>query len=249
MTAPSDYYEDYWSESGVAPQGMLLPTIERLLTKTIPVGAHVLDLGCGDGRAVGPFLVSRGCTYVGADVSANALARAEALGLTTRLIDDAGNLPWPDGQFGAVTCFEVLEHLFDPRAAVGEVFRVLAPGGLMVVTVPNVAYWTRRVELALLGRWNPLGDMESVERPWRDPHIRFFTVDALRRLFLEVGFYRVTVGGHSGAALAHVPIIRSVMRSGWKPEASSIYRALQSRWPGLFGYGLYAVARKPPQGR
>src|SRR5688572_1047700 len=150
MTAPSDYYQEYWPEDGVAPQGMLLPKVERLLAKAIPTGSQVLDLGCGDGRAVGPFLLSRGCTYVGADISENALARAQALGLTTQLIDDAGDLPWPDGQFGAVVCFEVLEHLFDPSAAVSEALRVLAPGGSMVVTVPNVAYWIRRVELAVL---------------------------------------------------------------------------------------------------
>src|SRR5687767_15516139 len=130
MQAKPEYYERYWSEEGVAPAGTLLPAIRRVLDTAISEGSNCLDLGCGDGRAAGPYLLSRGGTYVGADVSREALERARTIGLDTRLIEDASDLPWDDGTFDAIVCFEVLEHLFDPQAALREARRVLAQGGV-----------------------------------------------------------------------------------------------------------------------
>ena len=48
--------------------------------------------------------------------------------------------------FTVVVCFEVLEHLFAPHLAVAEMHRVLEPGGVLIATVPNVAYWRRRLD-------------------------------------------------------------------------------------------------------
>jgi predicted SAM-dependent methyltransferase len=139
-----------------------------------------------------------------------------------------------------VLAVEVLEHLFEPLKAAEEFYRVLKPGGVLFVSLPNVAYWRRRLELLLLGRFDPLGDDLSVEQPWRDPHVRFFTPRTLRRMLSSVGFM-VDVHGYAGAALADIPKIGRVLNGRQSP----MYRWAQARMPNLLGRRIYAVAVKP----
>ncbi len=87
-----------------------------------------------------------------------------------------------------------------------EIFRVLRPGGVLLATVPNVAYRRGRAELALLGRFDPYGDDRSVVQPWRDPHIRFFTIGSLRRILQMTGDSPITISGHGGMLLSDIPL-------------------------------------------
>lgn len=96
---------------------------------------RVLDVGAG----VGGFLEELGalggalhCTE--RDPEAARLCRER--GLARCLRADATALPYADESFDLVTLFDVLEHLDDDRAALGEVLRVLAPGGLVLVSAP-----------------------------------------------------------------------------------------------------------------
>jgi hypothetical protein len=104
--------------------------------------------------------------------------------------------------------------------------------------VPNVAYWRRRVDLALFGRWHPYGDDQSVQAPWRDPHIRFFNRGAMARMLRQSGFGKVEVRGHGGAFLRDVPVLRRLGRG----SVSRGYRAFERLAPALFASRLHAVA-------
>jgi SAM-dependent methyltransferase len=179
--------------------------------------------------------------YVGVDISAAAIAQAQAAGLDARLIADAAQLPFPACSFDLAVCFEVFEHLFDPLAATRDIFRVLSPGGLLIATVPNVAYWRRRLDLALLGRWNPLGDESSVREPWRDPHIRFFNPATMKRM-LQRGGFLVEVGAHGGSLFRDLPYCGRRFRG--RPE-NSIYAKIERLSPSLLGYRVHAFARRP----
>ena len=117
---------------------------------------RLLDVGCGSGylakllKAQVPGLVVNGV-----DISSQALDRARAHVDQVWQVDlDKSDLPASAGQYELVTCVEVLEHLYDPDHALGEIARVLASNGRAVVTVPNLAYWRYRLDL-LRGRVPP----------------------------------------------------------------------------------------------
>lgn len=232
------YYQEYWSvtKRDEAPAWFL-----DLLGATIPRGGRYLDYGCGDGVYLGRWLSARAEAYVGVDVSQAAVDRARSFGLDARVIDEQGTLPFTDNSFDTAVSVEVLEHLFRPDLAAAEIRRILRPGGTLFATVPNVAYWRRRLDLALLGRWNPLGDERSVNEPWRDPHVRFFSVTALRSMLARSGYEHVHVGGHGGGVLCDLPVPARVRRR----RASSAYRRLEAYMPAMLGARLHVVARKP----
>jgi SAM-dependent methyltransferase len=127
-----------------------------------------------------------------------------------------------------------------------EIKRVLRPGGRVLITVPNIAHWRQRLELGLLGRWNPYGDDRSRHEPWRDPHIRFFTEASLRRLLAACGLEVVDLGAISGPFLHELPILRR-LAPGDRP--SRLYETLVTRAPQLFGRRLYVLGRKSPARR
>jgi SAM-dependent methyltransferase len=241
------YYERYWTPAGFMPTGHgPFPELKDVLERHARPGESWLDVGCGDGGTAGVWLHERGCRYYGADISDSAVAKARARGLNAAVVRDAADLPFQDESFTGVLAVELLEHLFAPQLAVREFHRLLKPGGILFVSLPNAAYWRRRLELLLLGRFDPMGDDLSIEEPWRDPHIRFFTPRTLGRMLAREG-YAADVRGYAGAFLADTPKIGQRLNG----RSSRLYRWAERRLPNLLGRRIYAVAVKGavPDGR
>ena len=242
----AEYYEAYWSVGGFAPAGALTSPVRRILERHVQPDDTCLDVGCGDGRAAGVWVSVRGATYVGVDISPEATAQAAAVGLDARVIDDASRLPFGDGAFDSVVCLEVLEHLFEPQHALREIRRVLKPGGTLILTVPNVAYWrhastcsasdagTRSVTTA---PWINLGATRTSDssrskrcaacsRPSASTSVR--AADTAERCSATSHLRRLcrTRGGWA------VP--------SWRPNP--VYGAAERWLPSLLGYRLHAVA-------
>ena len=91
------------------------------------------------------------------------------------------------------------------------------------------------------GRFIPLGDQLSLEQPWRDPHIRFFTAQTLPRMLRGTGFGVVWLSGSTANVLEDVPVIGRLSR---RHEAGSVSRRLGERFPGLFGQRLLCLAER-----
>jgi methionine biosynthesis protein MetW len=230
------YYDRFWSgeqERHYEPE----PRLKELILDGVTAQTGVLDVGCGSGNSYAPELARRAATYTGVDVSANAVAAACAAGLDARVIEDAAKLPFPDDSFDHVVCIEVLEHLFAPHEAAAEIRRVLRPGGRLVASCPNVAYWRLRANM-VFGLWNPAGDELAIERPWRDPHIRFFSPKTLERMLRMSGFGQVDTGAHGGRFLDHATSRPTDLGQ------SSAYRIVERRVPSLLGMTVHAVAVK-----
>jgi SAM-dependent methyltransferase len=102
-------------------------------------GRRVLDLGCRYGALTQAY--AGGNDVVGVDVDREALAEAAKLGIETRWADVDEPLPFEDGSFDVVVSNSTLDHfpsLDDVESAVRELQRVLAPAGLLIVTLDNL---------------------------------------------------------------------------------------------------------------
>ena len=106
--------------------------------------AIVVDLGCGSGVMLAEVLQAKaGWTGFGLDISRASVAYARRLAEHKRVGRrshfqrcNIADLPFVTGSVDLVIASEVIEHLPEPRAALTEIARVLAPGGFLVLTVP-----------------------------------------------------------------------------------------------------------------
>jgi len=113
--------------------------LQQLLADLLPVGARCLDLGAGTG-ATGAWLADR-AELVAADFEPVALELHRERHPTAAVVAcDARAIPFADATFDAVLCVTVLCHrsIESPAAAVGEMVRVLRPGGVICLWEPGV---------------------------------------------------------------------------------------------------------------
>ena len=121
-------------------------TLERLGAE---LEGTVLDFGCGEVPYRHLF-----SDCIGADLPGNPQADIE--------IGPDGTLPLGDGSVDAVLSTEVLEHVEDPRIYLGECFRVLKPGGRMLLSTPGIFVW--HPDPVDYWRWTSQGLRVEVER-------------------------------------------------------------------------------------
>ena len=117
-------------------------------------GKSVLDLGCGGGFMAEP-LARQGAHVIGVDPSAPAIAAAKRHAQESGLAIDyrvgtGEQLPVADGAVDIVVCVDVLEHVRDLDAVIGEIRRVLKPGGLFLFDTINRT-WLSKLVIVVLG--------------------------------------------------------------------------------------------------
>ncbi len=144
----------------------------RELLQGIPVGAkRVLDVGCGAGALGKVLKEERGVEEVcGVEFIEEAYLRAvDVLDRVYLGNIEEMTLPFEDGHFDCIICADVLEHLVEPEAVLRKLDRVLAPHGVIVISIPNA----RNFEvLHMLGQ----GCWTYYEQGIMDAtHLRFYT--------------------------------------------------------------------------
>jgi SAM-dependent methyltransferase len=180
-----------------------LPVLAAL--RGIPAGASVLDVGCGRGQ-LGEAARALGLRVTGLELHPDACAvardrldRLVEADLTDHAQVDAA---LGDERFDAVVFSDVLEHVPWPAAVLGAYRPRVAPGGVVIVSVPNVASWDSRLRL-LAGRFR-YEDTGLMDRT----HLRFFTVDTARELVEQAGFRVVGQRGDPMIARAALPWLK-----------------------------------------
>lgn len=197
-----------------------------LLVELLGAPKEVLDCGCGSGD-LAAYLSKSGFRVTGVDIASSRVAEARAKGVTVIEGDLESEETWsrlPQG-WPAILFSDSLEHTRDPEGVLLMARRSLAPGGVVVIGTPNVAFW--RIRTALLrGRW-----VYESEGICDRTHLRFFTMRSVRELVEASGF----------------TVDRLLPLPGWSPGLPR-WRALLHATtaiarPELFGTGFLIRAR------
>lgn len=155
----------------------------KLLLELIPAAGTVLELGCAGGHLTEKLQQRRhSVTAVdifpyGAAKSAPFAVKAFDIDLDRHVLGERLR----GQQFDCVVLADTLQHVRSPTRVVTDALSLLAPGGTVVVSVPNVAHIDARLML-LQGQWayKPTGALA-------DSHLRFFTRDSLQSLLADCG--------------------------------------------------------------
>lgn len=185
----------------------------NVVTRHVKQG-RLLDVGCATGDFLSEMKHQPGWTVAGIEPSVHAAKYArDAVGvpIASGTLNDA---PFAPASFDAITMWDVLEHVYDPRSVIAESVRLLRPGGVLVINHPNLDSIDRRI----FGRlW--LG----YELP---RHLYLFPTVLLRDLMSEYGLREVErrclYGSHAATATSITLVAKT--RPTLRPYEETIRR-------------------------
>jgi 2-polyprenyl-3-methyl-5-hydroxy-6-metoxy-1,4-benzoquinol methylase len=188
-------------------------------TAGFPSDRRFLDVGCATGRLL-EAMRERGWQVRGVDLCPESAAYAHAHRGVQVFTGTLGEARFPAASFHAVHFSHLIEHVPSPRGLLAEVRRILRPGGLAVVTTPNVDGLQARL---FRGLWrSAIAD-----------HLTLFSVRTLRRLLEESGFRILAVQTWGGLA---------------KGTAPSWLKGPVDRWAKRRGHGDVVLMLARPRG-
>jgi SAM-dependent methyltransferase len=158
-------------------------------------GGRLLDVGCATGTFLLGMREQPGWELHGVEPSSHAagIARASGLDVFGGTLEEAR---FPDARFDAITLWDVFEHLHDPRASLAELHRILKPGGILVLRVPNLDSWDAKI----FGQY-----WAGLDAP---RHLYVFSLRSLRNLLEAAGFARLEMRCNIGSYPTFVLSIR-----------------------------------------
>lgn len=204
----------------MSPQDLLRADL-RLITRLVPEGSRVLDLGCSDGSLMAHLRDERGCTVRGIELDHADIASAIGLGLSVVQADlDEGLAGYRDDSFDVVVLSQTLQVVKRPAFVLREMLRVGERG---IVSFPNFGYWKVRGYLMARGRM-PVS--KSIPFSWYDtPNIHHTTITDFRDF----------VSASGGRIEQELPLLVGGFSGGIKHVRT---------WPNLLADTAVAVVRK-----
>lgn len=210
------------------------PFYTKLIAQHVPAdkSSAILDLGCGAGGLIHTLKASGYTNVAGADFSAEMVAAAHEAGVPEVVQADifAYVASVPDRSKDVVFLMDVLEHLERPALfqMCDEVFRILRPGGRLIVHVPNAG--------GIFGNLIRYGDLT---------HEQAFTANSLRQLMNVIGFHQVRC--YEDRPVVHG--LKSFMRAAIWRVGTFPFRLLYASKSGslncILSQNVLAVAERP----
>lgn len=164
----------------------------REMIPFVPANARrILEIGCGEGEFAANLKGERSVHVTGIEPFA-AAARVARLRLDRVLAVDvnSGILELQGHEFDCIVCNDVLEHLVDPWDTLKRLHPLMAPGGVLVASLPNMRFMPVLKDLVLKGEWLYV-DQGVMDRT----HLRFFTRKSMQTLFEESAYQVVRIQG------------------------------------------------------
>lgn len=150
LYASEDYWEKGGSEGGYSSYASMEPLLVRTFVRRLSLlppharSASLLDVGCGPGAGL-EAARSLGYDAWGLDMSETAVKVASSRHPDRVRLGTLSDRLFPRGFFDVITLFDVIEHVYDPRALAVDLAWHLAPEGRLVVATPNVKSLLARV--------------------------------------------------------------------------------------------------------
>ena len=234
QSSRADWYEETQDVQFTGPFRHHMAKRRTYLEKILPtvLGERkvdlALDIGCGDGNHT-QWLENYAHKVYGSDYNLTRLQRAKSvLGENRLVLADVTDYPAANNTFDLVFFHHVLEHIPADKQALSEVHRILKPGGVLVLGVPNEgAAW-----------WQLAYKLQPRLRETTD-HVQFYTMDSLREKVLQNDF-EVLDECHLGWGLPHFgydglvrqfkiidDVFDVVGRTFMKSQASSLFIILR----------------------
>lgn len=187
---------------------------------------RILDVGCGTGRFL-DVAIEEGWQAEGVEIERRCIEDARARGL--QIHDRVFRAEEFDTRFvNVISCWDVLEHLADPRGLVREMTAALAPGGVVLISVPNVDSLAVRVL------------HQASTQFCGYSHVNYFGAATLRRLLEDAGL-RVL---HVESYISEVYVVNAHLRGLEPGSGTALLPWLTPDWihEHLMGNKLLAVA-------
>lgn len=120
--------------------------VQHTIAQLVPEGAHVLDLGCGDGALLQHLITTRRCTGYGIEIDDDNVLACVRRGVNVLQLNlHEGLKAFHDQSFDAVLQIDTLQHLRNAEVMLRETARV---GRVGIVAFPNFAHWPNRLSIA-----------------------------------------------------------------------------------------------------
>ena len=179
------------------------------LVRQGPAKQRVLDLPAGNG------LLSAKLRELGHDTVCADINRAQP---DYVVADLNARLPFADGEFDTVLCLEGIEHVLDPQALIGELCRILKPGGRVILSTPNIQNAFSRLKFLCTGfyyQYGPWMCRQLAPGELRDRgHIAPMTYLQLRYHLMLHGARIERVDGDKWKRKALIPLLLPFLLAG-----------------------------------